>query len=358
MRQTLRLLVTAAWFAASVLAPGTLLADPNPDDTHQVLENSLSIIEIDREIAKIEQQQQDLEHSIAANQSSLSAKEKEIGTSREAAGERIRAYYMGEREDLLAALLSVKSFRDFLTAYDYISLIFEQDQKVIREYKQAYAALEQNEQELEQLSDQLKQTKSDLLAQRDRVEALQEDVDQSIADSEDPEQLKEMIDQLGSYWNNVGLEEVRKYFKALDGAMRDFPDFLEQNGASLVTNGLNYTLTIKEKELNAFLLSKNELFKNFAFHFEKNQVTAEGKEGELELRVEGHYSVENEPENAIIFHVDKLVFNGFTLPDTTARDLEEQFDLGFYPQEMMPFIKAESVELKDQQMIVKLKLAL
>ncbi|GGA20701.1 coiled-coil domain-containing protein [Paenibacillus physcomitrellae] len=356
--RTLKLWISAALLAASICTPALTLADPDSDETQKVLEKSLSVVEIDREIAKIEQQQQQLEQSIEENTSRLQIQEHDIVTAKQQAGERIRAYYMGEREDLLGSLLSVKNFHDFLTVVDYISLIFERDQEIIGTYQQAYTKLKQNKQQLDKMSADLVKTKTDLQSEKARVVALQEEVDRSVASSKDPEKLKQMIDELGTFWNDVGLAEVRKYFKALDQAMKDFPDYVEQYNGSLATNGLNYTLTIKEENLNAFLRSKNALFNNFSFHFQSDQVIAEGQEGDLKLRLEGHYTVTDNPKNAIIFHVDKLVFNGLTLPDTTAKELEQDFDLGFYPQQMMPFIKATSVELEPQLMTVKLKLAL
>lgn len=358
LRRTLKLFVSAALLAASVCAPALSLADPASDDTQKILEKSLSVIEIDREIAKIEDQQGKLEQSIEKISSSLQTKEKDIVSAQNQASERLRAYYMGEREDLLGSLLSVKNFRDFLTVLDYIGLIFERDQEIIGSYRKAYTSLQQDKKQLDRQSAELAQTKSDLLSERERVTALQEEVDRSVANSSDPEKLKQMIEQLGSFWSDVGLAGVRKYFKALDQAMKEFPDYLKQYDGSLATNGINYTLTVKEEDLNAFLRSKNELFNNFAFRFEQNQVIAEGREGDLNLRLEGHYTVSDHPKNAILFHVDKLIFNGLTLPDTTARELEEDFDLGFYPQLMMPLIKATSVELEAHKMIVKLKLAL
>ncbi|WP_068696472.1 hypothetical protein [Paenibacillus yonginensis] len=358
LHRTLKLWISAALLAASIVTPALSLADPGSDETQKILEKSLSVVEIDREITKIEQKQQQIEQSISENTSRLQIQENDIAAAKQRAGERIRAYYMGEQEDWLGALLSVNNFRDFLTVLDYIGLIFERDQEVIGSYQQSYRNLQQNKQQLEQLSADLIKTKADLVAQRERAVALQAEVDRSVESSKDPEKLKQMIEDLGNFWNDVGLTEVRKYFKALDQAMKDFPDFVKQYDGSLATNGLNYTLTIKEEDLNAFLRSKNTLFNNFSFQFEQDQVIAEGQEGDLKLRLEGHYTVTDDPKNAILFHVDKLIFNGLTLPDTTARELEQDFDLGFYPQQMMPFIKATAVELKPQLMTVKLKLAL
>jgi hypothetical protein len=82
----------------------------------------------------------------------------------------------------------------------------------------------------------------------------------------------------------------------------------------------------------------------------------EGDNGNLQIRIGGHYSLQNEPENAILFHVDSLHFNGLELPDTTRADLQRNFDLGFYPQKLIKFVKAQSVSLQPGKLVVELKI--
>src|SRR5690606_27082163 len=108
--------------------------------------------------------------------------------------------------------------------------------------------------------------------------------------------------------------------------------------------------------LNTFLREQNELFNHFSFTFSDNIITAYGKKDDIEISVSGHYSVENEPVNGIIFHVDQLFFNGFALPDTTRQALEKEFDLGFYPQLIISFLKANAIEMNDGELVIKLSI--
>jgi hypothetical protein len=58
-----------------------------------------------------------------------------------------------------------------------------------------------------------------------------------------------------------------------------------------------------------------------------------------------------------MFHVDHVVFNGLELPDTTRQALEEDFDLGFYPQKIVSFLHATEVSSADGILHVKLSLS-
>lgn len=333
-------------------------AFPFSSEEQDVLEKSLSIVEIDREIARIEIRQQDTERSMYNLTQELVRTEEEMLISQERAGGRLRAYYMGEREDLLTALLSVNSWKDFFTVLDYYELIMERDRDVLTAYKKDLAKLNNSRKRLSTLANELAQMKDDLLKQRERVLELQRSVDSKLGMSTDPEHLRAMIEELTTYWENVGLHEVRRYFSALASAMMDFQDFLKDHQDSLISENGGYVLVVREEDLNAFLRSKNALLSNMAFIFEEEKIIAEGSREGLKLRVEGHYTVEEEPQNAIVFHVDRLVFNGLELPDTTRMELQNDFDLGFYPQKIVPFVKAYEAAIQKGTLTVKLKLSL
>ncbi|WP_055107452.1 coiled-coil domain-containing protein [Paenibacillus ihumii] len=350
-------LIVSLFFAA-VFPLSSARAFPMSEEEQEILEKSLSIVEIDREIARIEHKQQETGRSIRKLSGELAEKEGQMRISQERAGVRLRAYYMGEREDLLTALLSVNSWKDFFTVLDYYQLIMERDRDVLASYRNDLTKLNKSRKQLTALSNELEQMKDNLLKQRERVMELQRSVDGKLGASADPEHLRAMIEELTTYWENVGLHEVRRYFSALASAMMDFQDFLKDHQDSLVSENGGYVLVIREEDLNAFLHGKNKLLSNMAFIFEEGKIVATGSREGLNLRVEGHYTVENEPQNAIVFHVDRLVFNGLELPDTTRMELEKGFDLGFYPQQIVPFVKADEAVIQKGTLTVKLKLSL
>lgn len=338
--------------------PVKLLAAPLTNEELQILNDSLSIIEIDREIARIEDQRTETQHSITLLSEQLTGKNEQIKRSQDAAGKRIAAYYMGERESLLSALLSTDSLYDFFAILDYYQIIAERDHYILDTYKTEYASIKQTKDKLENLQSSLSTMKIKLQEQRERVAALQLSVDGSLNASLDPERLKAMIEEMTLYWENVGLYEVRRYFRALADAMSEFSDFFQQYQSSLTSSKGGYTVDIQEADLNKFLHTKNELLTNMSFQFEEGKIIAQGSRDGINLRLEGYYTLQNEPENCIIFHVDRLVFNGLELPDTTKRELENDFDLGFYPKKIVPFVEATEATIHKGTLTIKLKLAL
>ncbi|PNQ79494.1 hypothetical protein [Paenibacillus sp. F4] len=351
---TISTLLTTIMMLTFIYVRPTLAAPTHEEN--QILQDSLSIVEIDHEIERISQEQQTLLHRQQELRSNLTVQQEQMTIQRKRAGSVLRSYYMGERDKLLSVVLGAKSIRQLLSLYDYYLLLISHDQDVLQEYESNYQSMRKTEQQVTQASMELETVKTNLLAQRKRIILLQSRVNDGVNASNDPDTLRKLIGEMTAYWENVGVYEVNKHFKALAQAMQDLPQFIQQQQGAMVTNGKVITISIREEDFNRFLKSENELFNHFSFTFAQDRIMVEGQQGTMKLRVEGHYTVENEPKNAILFHVDRLVFNGLELPDTTRNKLEKDFDLGFYPQQLISYVKATEVRTLAGMLEVKLEL--
>lgn len=340
--------------AAAVSSPPDF---PDNEETRRLLEQTLSSAEIEREILRITAEQKVLEKKVSLLSKQAAEKEAAIADQQERAGAVIRSYYMGDRDSLLAALLSAKSISRMLALYDYYEIIIGQDRDILDQYEEQYKDMKSTITASLRSSKELEELKTALTEQKTRVAALNEEIEGGISASSDPESMSALLNEFTRYWENIGIHEVRTYFKALSSAMNHLPQFVQSKSGMLTRKGMTYTLALKEEDLNTFLVSQNELFKDFAFHFNKGQVTASGTSGGLTLTLTGHYTIENEPVNGLMFHVDNVVFNGLELPDSTRQSLEEEFDLGFYPEKLVSLLHATEVESKEGVLYVKLSIS-
>ncbi|MBE0337454.1 hypothetical protein [Paenibacillus sp. 23TSA30-6] len=334
-----------------------VLAAPS-EEANRILQDSLSIVEIDHEIERISQEQQILLQRQQELRSNLATQQEQMIRQRKRASSVLRSYYMGERDKLLSVVLGAKNLKQLLSLYDYYLLLVSHDQDVLQEYESNYRNMRKTEEQVTRASSDLGTVKTNLLEQRKRIVLLQERVNAGVNNSNDPDTLRKLISEMTAYWENVGVYEVNKHFKALAQAMQDLPQFIQQQQGAMITNGKVITISIREEDFNRFLKSENELFNHFNFSFGQDRIVVEGQQGTMKLRVEGHYTVEKEPQNAILFHVDRLVFNGLELPDTTRNKLEKDFDLGFYPQQLISYVKATEVRTIAGVLEVKLELSL
>ncbi|MBU5354230.1 hypothetical protein KQI74_18225 [Paenibacillus barcinonensis] len=334
-----------------------IYGESTPADTQAILQKTLSIVEIDHEIERIAKKQEELAAQHKTLSAQLQQQEQEIHIQQDRAGAVVRSYYTGERDSLLMTVLGAKSFKDLFVLYDYYQIIIGRDQATLDKYQTRYNSLQQTSNQIRQTSVELAEMKTNLQNQRTRVASLQNEVDEQITASGNAAAIQKLMNELTLYWENIGIYEVKRYFKALASAMQNLPDFIQKQNGAISTTGTTYTIRIGQDELNTFLRSQNEIFNDFAFTFDRDKITASGQRDQLQLSIEGHYTVENEPQNAIRFHVDKLVFNQLELPDTTRSMLEREFDLGFYPQKILSFVKATDVSTDEGILEVKLAIS-
>jgi hypothetical protein len=357
-----RLLVTILMASISLFAlsrTGAILpvfAEPLPEETRKLLEKSLSVVELNREIDRISGLNNKTQEQIDQNEQRLAEQEIAIAVQREKAGRVLRSYYMGYKDFWLSSLLSANSLTDLIRVWDVMDMIVQSDHNTMDDYKVGFDKLKKGYDQLRHDKDDLNAVGQELIAQRERIITLQKELNSELAASGDEQMLLRLMEELQAYWNNVGLYEVKQHFKALATAMTHLPDYIKKTPGIIQTNGLKTKLTITDDQLNQFLRSQDSRFDNFSFTFNNDLLTMEVKNGDIQVKIQGRYTIVDQPENAILFHVDTLVFNGLTLPDTTRADLEREFDLGFYPQKLIKYVKAESVEMKDGKLIVQLKI--
>ncbi|AIQ48743.1 hypothetical protein R70723_24680 [Paenibacillus sp. FSL R7-0273] len=330
---------------------------PDNEETRRLLEQTLSSAEIEKEITRITAEQAVLEQKAAELTKQAATKQTAISGQQERAGAIVRSYYMGERDGLLAAVLSAKSISRVLALYDYYEIIIGRDHDILRQYEGEYKDLKATLTAAERSSKELEELKSALLEQQVRVAALNEEIEGGIRSSSDPESMSALLNEFTRYWENIGLHEVKTYFKALSSAMNRLPQFVQGRDGVLTRKGMTYTLALKEEDLNSFLVSQNTLFKDFSFRFDNGNVIASGASGGLTLTLTGRYTIQEEPVNGLMFHIDNVVFNGLELPETTRRELEDEFDLGFYPGKIVSFLHADEVDSRDGVLYVKLSIS-
>jgi hypothetical protein len=328
------------------------------DSAKPLLQKGLTIYEIDRELDRLKKEDAKITEQIAQTEQNAKKQDQKVQDTRKHAGQVLRAYYMGERDSLWMLLFSMKSFSDALKTFEYLNMIVQNDHRALSDFQQASDDLKALQNRLLASHKQLQQAQQDYAAQRERLVKLQEELDRELAANAQAREVMKQINDLNESWQLQGIPLFKKYFTALSEAMKSLPELVTKNDKQhnyLTLVGFQATFQITDRELNDFLRSKNELFQNLTFRFTKDQLVADGKQDNIAVTIKGTYKLDKE-KNVISFHVDELIFNGFTLPDTTARALEKEVDLGFYPKNIASFLEATEVKQEEGKLSIKLKM--
>ncbi|WP_199618863.1 hypothetical protein [Paenibacillus alkalitolerans] len=338
--------------AAENAAPS---AEPAAPD-RSLLQQGLTIHEIDKEVARLKQEEKAVQSRIVENEAALSKQQVVMDKKSDAAGKVLRAYYMGNRDHLWLLLIRMDSLNDALAVLDYLNAVVRNDFRVLRSYRAAYEERLRLSAELEKTHERLQTVISDRLVQREHLTALQKDFDRKLAQLTEDEREKQtgQIEQLTADWEIEGLPLFKTYLTEFGKAMNDIADLLTDE-SKLSLDGTNIFVRLSEEDFNGYLRSKSRLFEEVTFRFEENKLIIFGSHDSKKATIEGRYVLEQEPENLLRFQIAALNYNGFTLPDTTSKALQEQFELTFRPGRLFAGLEASEVKTKVRTLEVKLK---
>jgi hypothetical protein len=337
------------------------------EETKQLLQKSLTIYEVDQELARIEKQEHSLVQQLASTEKELQSQQALSADAKRHAAKVLRAYYMGDRDSLWMLLFSISSFKDALSTFEYLQMIVRNDRESLKRYSDNQKQLQELSASLTTSKASLLQTKERYLTQREKLLKLQKQLDEDLAKNTEAVAVLQQMANLTLQWQDKGIPLFRMYFQSLAQAMKQLPEIISDKnstkGSYLIMNDLQqYTFQITDKELNSFLRSKNELFRNMNFRFADSYVLTTGTQDGMELFIKGKYEMavkdEPKPKPYVRFRIEQLQFNGFDLPSTTIEAMEQDFDLGIYPQTLAAFLVVTGVKLEEGKLSLMLKLAL
>ncbi|TMV46688.1 hypothetical protein FE783_25625 [Paenibacillus mesophilus] len=333
-------------------------AAPDTDEKRLLLEKGLTVYELDREIARLTDEEKRLNAKLAETASLVEQAAVQVEEQKRKTEKVIRSYYSGERNSIWLAALHARSIQDAIYVWDQLQLIIEGDRKAIDEYKERYVSFKSMKTKLEADRLQLTSTRSAYVAEKDKRLQAQKEVERLLASNADRVRLEKEMEEIRKQWEDRGLPLFRQYFSALSEAMTKLPELFGQNSKMVSMKGLSPKVRIGDEELNRFLQAKSKELEGFSFLFEKGAISAGGMSGTTSISLKGRYVVENKPANAVRFVIDSLAYNGYSMPDSTAKTLERQFDLAFYPNKLAPFVQATDVQIDSGTMTILLKFTL
>ncbi|RKN86915.1 coiled-coil domain-containing protein [Paenibacillus ginsengarvi] len=336
----------------------TATAQPEPEPKTKLLEKSLTMYELDREIARLSGEEKLLDKRIEETSGKVKQSAKLVEEQQQKTEKVIRSYYTGERRSLLLALVGVRSLQDALYVWEQLQTLLDNDRQTIDDYKQRYQTYKTEQAKLETDRRLLADTKAAFVAEKEKRLQAQEEVDRLLAASKNREQLEQEMNALRTSWEERGLPLFEQYFASLSEAMQHLPELLGQNSGMISIKGLAPKVTIGDEQLNRFLQQKSKTLEGFSFSFQDNAIMAGGKSGNVAISIKGRYIIENKPNNAVRFTIDSLTFNGYAMPESTAKSLEKRYDLSFYPTKLAPFIQATEVKIATGTMTIALKIGL
>ncbi|CAG7620449.1 hypothetical protein ACFQI7_05790 [Paenibacillus allorhizosphaerae] len=357
------------WLCFVSAFPRSTVWAETTEANRDILQKGLTVYEIDRELGRISERQATLTAQLKDTEQKLQAARSASAEARQHAAKVIRAYYQGDRDSLWTIVFSIRSLSDALSVLEYLQMILHTDRQALSRHETAWKQLTALQAEQTQAQTALTQTKDRYTNERARLVTLQKEVDEMLAKNKEAVKVQQQITDLNRLWQDKGVPLFKTYFQALAKAMNDLPEIMTAGSpgsggktSNLIMNGFNYTFQMTDQELNAFLQKKNEIFRNMTFRFTEDAVIASGKQDDIALTIKGRYEMASKDngksKSFIRYSIQELLFNGYALPATTVEELQKNFDLGIYPQNIASFLQITGLKLEEGKLSIFIKLAL
>lgn len=340
-----------------VVCPLTVFAEEEkPVSLEQlILQQHFTQKELERTLTLIKKEETRTQGDIAQLELDLKRQKLVIEAMHRHAGEVARAYYTGERANLLTLLLNAENFNEFLLMFDFIQILYDRDMQRLEMYQTERTKLVTMQEEEHNRLAQLKELRQKYEAQLSEMLAIQAEKEKNVQKLDDPTTVEALMDHLIADWQKRGLPAFQTFFGVLADVMVQVPELATPD--RIQSDGLfSHTLVINQDDFNQFLMNKDELFKQSHFSFEDNKLIVDGTYEHMQLRLVGTYELVSPSE--LKFHISELYFDGFALPPSTVADMEKMYDLGFYPGLISPNIQVEGISMQDEELKLHLRLNL
>lgn len=310
---------------------------PNEND---ILQHFLTIHEIDKELERIAVQEINLQKELNDISQQIAKQQEDMSSHKARAAQIARAYYMGDRNDLLFLLFSTHDLQEFLQTYDLVSYLFEKDQEALLTFHHHVQQLKTLQNLKEQQKFELDNLNKHLLAQKTLMQQLDRELATLMEGLSDQEKMIVLQQQFIYDWEGRGLPAFDLLLRLLSNAMSGVAENVKDK-VSFSLSGAK--LTITDQEFTSFIQNQNNLFKDFRIRFEQNTLSFFGTYDDIALTITGSYQLET--DELIRFQIEELKYNGFILPQTTSKSLEKEYDLGIYPRQINDRLRIKEVLL-------------
>lgn len=340
-----------------VLCPLTVFAQEEQSVPLEqlILQQHFTQKELERTLTLIKTEESRTKSDIARLELDMQRQKLMIDAMSRHAGEVALAYYTGERASLLTLLFQAESFNQLLLMVDFMQYLFERDVARLEMFQEERTRLATMQADRQAYLTQLATLRAKYEAQLTEMLAIQAEKEQNVQKLDDPTSVETLMNHLIMDWQQRGLPAFQTFFGTLANVMVQIPELATPE--RIQSSGFfTHTFTITQDEFNQFLASKNEMFKQTTFHFNDNQLIVEGTYDHMELRLVGAYELVSPKQ--LKFHIESLYFDGFELPRSTVDEMEQMYDLGFYPELISPNIQIEKFSLLDEKLKLQLKLNL
>ena len=345
-------LASALFLCLSPVAAASAKTESKPTK-EQLFEQQMFIYETNRYIKRTDKEIKKLNEDIPYLQKDIKEQKAEVENIMEEAKKTLVRFYGGGQTQWVEMYLDTKRIEDGMTL-QYISASYTEKQlNILNELNEVLVQLTKRENEIQKKKSALKEKMVDLKKRKKDLNDKENYYKETLQLEEDVVAAKKEVKRLMKSWRDDGLPSFKQVFRILSDSINSLPNMVTKKNVHSKSL-FRHEVVITDKELNEFLEKQDKLFRKIRFSFDNQKLTLKGEYNGLQFIAVGHYITGK--SNEMKFTIDKLEFQGIKLPQVTIDEMEEKYDLGFYPSDIIKGAKITDVDIDNGKLRVEVKL--
>jgi murein DD-endopeptidase MepM/ murein hydrolase activator NlpD len=219
--------------------------------TGEIVQLEQNVERIEQELAQLEKDISVLGAQIEESNKEITIKQQELNRKIELLGERLCFVYEQGDADYLAVLLDATSMRDFLTRYDMINSIIDNDQEMISEVVQQKEELEEQKQKLEEQKAAVEKNQQTQIIKKEELSTTRANRATALAAiNADKDRYEQAVNELES--ESRQLEQIIRSIQGAGGAAQGSGTFIYPTDSRTITSpyGMRYHPILKQNKLH------------------------------------------------------------------------------------------------------------
>ncbi|PGK52416.1 hypothetical protein CN918_32035 [Priestia megaterium] len=319
----------------------------------QLFKQQMFIYETNRYIKRTDKQIKELNEEIPLLHDEIKEQKEEITDEMDEAKASLVQLYGGGQTQWIELYLNSHSIEDGMTVQHISAIYTEKQLQMLTDLNKVLEQLIKKERDLKRKKTALQENIKGLKKKKRELKEEEIYYKETLQLEKDVAAAKSEVKRLMKSWKEDGLPSFKQVFRILSDSINSLPSMVTKK--NIHSKSLfKHEVVISDKELNAFLEKEDKLFRKVRFTFDNQKLTLKGTYNGLKFIAVGHYITGKSDE--MKFSIDKLEFQGVRLPQVTIDEMEERYDLGFYPSEIVKGAKVTNVDVDDGKLRVEIKL--
>lgn len=332
---------------------GTNVFGKEPPTYQELFQQQMKMYETKRYIEKYESEKKEIQTELPILQDEVKEQKKEVAKQMKEAKRILLQLYGGEQVMWADLYMQLETVEDMMTVNHIAGEYTKKELSLLTDLNEDLQSLQKKEQQIKNKQKRLETLLANLEKRLKELEQDEAYYKNQLGMVKDVEKAKREVKELLTSWEEDGLDSFQEIFRILAHSIENLPNVIDKSHIKSKSI-FRHELTLTDAELNQYLAKESDIFRSIHFAFDNQKLYIKGTYKGLSFEVNGHYELKKSGE--IRFRIDELEFQHVKLPQITIQEMEEEYDFGIYPSEIVEGAEITKVNMDKGKFSIEVKI--